>query len=117
MSWVNNLLSTLLKKPSEKVSFTFRGNAWDNIEWKPTWDKGFEAGYEWTMNNWKLTQRSEFPEGWNDGWFGNGFAEGHISARGDILRRDYPGMLSLSWVSGCKYEITFKDGRKIIVGE
>lgn len=117
MKWVNELLNTILKKERKEVNFTFNGNAWDNIEHKPDWDKGFEAGYWWTMKNWKLTQQCDFPEGWNDGWFGHGFVEGNISARGKILRRDYPDMVCLSWISGHKYRIVFKDGREIMVGQ
>jgi hypothetical protein len=120
MAWVDDLLKIIInQKNSEpkEINFSFSGKATDNIEHKPEWDRGFEDGYWWTMKNWKLTKPSKFPEGWGEGWYGHGFAEGNISARNQILDRDYPGMSGLSWVGGYRYEITFKDGRKIIVGE
>ncbi len=75
-----------------KQSFTFVGDGGPFGEDASEWDIGFQKGYDFTLAHYTLEKGYDcpWPEGWGNGWQGNGFAEGCITGRHHVEKRDHP---------------------------
>lgn len=95
-----------------KQSFTFVGDGGPFGEDSNQWDIGFKKGYDFTLAHYTVEKGydCEWPKGWGDGWQGNGFAEGTITGRHHVEKRDHPDLVSLNGNSG-EPVIEYKDGR------
>lgn len=93
---------------------TFRGNGNEmNVAQSKQWNLGFKDGLAYTLQNFTLEKGCKaFPEFINgrNGYYKNGWAEGGISGRGQVIDAIYPGLKTLVLRDGY-YELEYFDGR------
>lgn len=98
------------KKNGFKV--TFKGDGKMTEDQTKEWDRGYDDGRAFALKYFvNGFSEKEWPDGWNLGFYGNGYAEGQLSGTYASLRRDFPPYDSFS-SNGDTIEIIFKDGTK-----
>lgn len=119
MDFASKVLDDLFGHHS--TTFVFKGSGYMSPQDSEYWNRGFDMGYNFTLKHYKnLKYEMPWPDDWGNGFgesgiIGNGWAEGCSSERSVIIEKEYPGLLSMSLRPDKKYDLVFKDGRKIIV--
>lgn len=111
MNWVDQILQKIFR--TKEVHVTFKGKATTDPFEIIELDRGWQDGYDYTMKNYKWRKPFKFPD--LPGYWGNGWAEGYNYARSKLYHEWWGSFSSLSLQENGDYEITYPDGRKIIV--